>query len=45
LNVRSETEELEQAGGGDPVGVADADDPAWELLPSGEVIRFGAAQA
>ena len=45
LLVRSEAEELEQAGGGDTVGVADADDPAGKLLPAGEVIRFGAAQA
>jgi hypothetical protein len=42
--VGSETEDIEQADSGDAVGVADADDPAWELLPAGEVIGFGAAQ-
>lgn len=43
LARRSETEELEQAGGGDPVRFADADHPAGKLLPAGEFIGFGAA--
>ncbi len=43
--VRSEAEKFEQAGCGDTVGVADAEDPAGKLLPAGEIIGLSAAQA
>jgi hypothetical protein len=43
--VGSETEELEQACGGDTVGIADAENPAGKLLSAGEIISLGAARA
>src|ERR1022692_1918566 len=38
-------EQLEQPGGGDAVGVADADHPAGKLVMLGEFVGLGAAQA
>src|SRR5579859_1437716 len=38
-------EEAEQFGSGDPVGAADAQDAAGELIMLGEFVGLGAAQA